>query len=201
MKKSVKKPVKKLIKRQGGGPNPFGTTVNLLRPDDNSIYATTSKAPVQALSAIPGGYVPKTREQRLKDFENLARTKAYWVESEVKGREGKMNSDATAAKILQEYPGTRRDAIKLAQSITGLEKGRVRRSSPSSFKQGLRNIGDNINKMFTYIPPGADGNSGMNQCGPKGPCGQFKRGGAIKMTPMIPSGGAMKSMTSKKRKK
>ena len=201
MKKSVKKPVKKLIKRQAGGPNPFGaTTVNLIRPE-NSIYAKTSQAPITALSAIPGGYVPKTREQRLKDFENLARTKAYWVESEVKGREGKMNSDATAAKILQEYPGTRRDAIKLAQSITGLEKGRVRNSSSSSFKQGVKNIRDNINKMFTYISPGADGNSGMNQCGPKGPCGQFKRGGAVKITPMIPSGGAMKSMTSKKRKK
>ena len=200
MKKSVKKPVKKLIKRQVGGPNPFGTpTVNLIRPD-NSFYGNTSQAPITALSAIPGGYVPKTKEERLKDFENLARTKAYWVESQVKGREGKMNSDATAAKILQEYPGTRRDAIKLAQSITGLEKSRVRSSSPSSFKKGLRNIGDNINKMFTFIPEGANGNSGMNQCGPKG-CGQFKRGGAIKITPMIPSGGAMKSMTSKKRKK
>ena len=198
MKNSVKKPVKKLIKRQVGGQNPFGTTVNLLRPE-NSYFANTSQAPVQTLSAIPGGYVPKTREERIKDFENLARTKSYFIESKVKGREGKMNSDATAKKILQEYPGTRRDAVKLAQSITGLEKGRIRNSSPSSFKQGLRNIGDNINKMFDFIPAGANGNSGMNQCGPGG-CGKFKKGGAMKITPMIPSGGAMSSMKTKKKK-
>lgn len=201
MKNSVKKPVKKLIKRQVGGQNPFGTTVNLLRPDDNSIYATTSRAPVQALSAIPGGYVPKTRQQIIKDFENLARTKIYEVPSENKMRIGRMDPDATAKKIIEEYPGSRRKAIELAESVTGLQKGRIKKYNPGDFKTGVKTVGKAIGNVGSAIGSALRGSGakGSNMCdGDK--CGQMKKGGTVMMRSMIPSGGAMSSMKTKKKK-
>jgi hypothetical protein len=196
MKKSIKKPVKKVTKRQfGGGSNPFGTTMNTLRPV-STYFAPVSVVPASA-SAIVGGYEPKTRQQRRIEFENLARTKAYEVPSKNEKRIGQMNTDATAKKIIAEYPGSRRKAIQLAESVTGLDKERITKYNPSNFKKGVRNVGSAIGSVFRGS--GSSGVRGSNMCNGS-ECGQFKKGGTVKMKSMIPSGGAMTNIKTKKKK-
>jgi hypothetical protein len=85
-----------------------------------------------------------------------------------------MNTDATAKKIIAEYPGSRRKAIKLAESVTGLDKERITKYNPSNFKKGVRSVGSAIGSVFRGS--GGSGVRGSNMCNGS-ECGQFKKGG------------------------
>jgi len=183
----MKKPIKKLTKKQGGGEE-----TNL----ETSTGTNTGKDYTFKYNTGNLNKKDRFRAQVTRgDYDRITKNDRF-------------DQTGTARNVIKagfEQGINRRNVVKQASEASNLNRRAVRKE--------VRRMGLGRLESFSGCVPGHEiYGCGSGPSGKGGFPGQqkkggamkspfmMKRGGAIKITPMIPSGGAMKSMTSKKKK-